>query len=129
VRITLAEMPAKYAGLEEPEEPEEEKAAQASSALGVTVRRITNEDRSRLDDKELDGVVVINVDASGPAYSKLAEGDVISKVNQTPIKSLTDWENALEAARKSGKSYVVLRVIRKIGDEVVHSIVDISVEW
>ncbi len=130
VRVTLGEMPARYAGLEPEEAKEEHPAnASASTALGVTVRRLTNQDRDQFNDRQLAGVVVTDVDASGPAYSKLAEGDVISKVNQTPIRGLNDWENALEAARKSGKSYVVLRVIRKIGDEVVHRIVDISVEW
>jgi len=131
VKVTLGEMPAKYAGLEEPKQGEEEHpaTASASTALGVTVRRITNEDRARLGDKQLDGVVVTDVDMGGPAYGKLAQGDVISKVNQTSIRGLNDWEKALNAARASGKSYVVLRVIRKIGDEVVHRIVDISVKW
>jgi len=129
VKVTLGEMPAKYAGLEQPEEAEEEEAAQGSTVLGVTVRRITNEDRTRFDDRELDGVVVTDVDAGGPAHGKLIKGDVISTVNQTSIESLADWENALEAARASSKSYVVLRVVRKVDDEILHSIVDISVAW
>ncbi len=129
VEVTLGEMPAKFAGLEEPEEPEEEEAAQASTALGVTVRPLTGEDRNRFDDKELAGVVVADVDARGPARGKLAEGDVISKVNQASIEGLNDWDNALEAARTSDKSYVVLRVVRKVDGEILHSIVDISVEW
>jgi len=129
VAVTLGEMPAIYAGLEQPEETEEEKAAQGSTALGVTVRPITNEDRTRLNVRELAGVVVTHVAAGGPAQGKLTKGDVISKVNQTSIKGLNDWENALEAARASSKSYVVLHVVRKVDGEILHSIVDINVEW
>ncbi len=73
--------------------------------------------------------MVTNVSAQGPAAGTLAPGDVISKVNQTPVKSLADWENALEQARKSGKSYVVLYMVRKVDGEILHSIVDINVEW
>ncbi len=131
VTVTLGEMPAKYAGLEQPKEAEEEHPANASasSALGVTVRRVTSQDRTQFDDRQLAGVVVTDVDANGPAYGTLAEGDAISKVNQTVIKGLSDWDNALEAARKSGKSYVVLQVVRKVDNEVIHSIVDINVKW
>ncbi len=130
VRVTLGEMPAKYAGLE-PEEAKEEHPANgsASTALGVTVRRLTNQDRDQFNDRQLAGVVVTQVAPGGPARGKLAEGDVISKVDQTTIKSLSDWDNALEAARKSAKSYVVLQVVRKVDDEILHRIVDISVEW
>jgi len=129
VNVTLGEMPAIYAGLEQPKEAEEEEAAQGSTALGVTIRRVTTQDKGDFDDRNLAGVVVSDVDAGGPARGKLTKGDVISKVNQTPIKDLTDWENALEAARASSKSYVVLRVVRKVDGEILHSIVDISVEW
>ncbi len=129
VKVTLGEMPAKYAGLEQPEEAEEEEAAQGSTALGVTVRRVTTQDKGDFDDRNLAGVVVTHVDAGGPARGKLAEGDVISTVNQTSIESLPDWESALQAAQKSDKSYVVLRVVRKVDGEILHSIVDINVEW
>jgi len=131
VTVTLGEMPAKFAGLEEPEEAKEEHPADASAstALGVTVRRVATQDKGDFNDENLAGVVVTGVDVGGPAYGTLAEGDVISKVNQTTIKGLSDWENALEAARKSAKSYVVLQVARKVDNEVIHSIVDINVEW
>jgi len=131
VTVTLGEMPAKYAGLEQPEEAKEEHPADASAstALGVTVRRVATQDKGDFNDKNLAGMVVTGVDVGGPAYGTLAEGDVISKVNQTTIKGLSDWENALEAARKSAKSYVVLQVARKVDNEVIHSIVDINVEW
>ncbi len=131
VKVTLGEMPAKYAGLEQPEEATQEPlgTASASTALGVTVRRLTAQDKGQFDDRDLAGVMVTNVSAQGPAAGTLAPGDVISKVNQTPVKSLADWENALEQARKSGKSYVVLYMVRKVDGEILHSIVDINVEW
>ncbi len=129
VTVTLGEMPAMFAGLEEPEEPEEERPAQASTALGVTVRRVTAQDKGDFDDRNLAGVVVTDVDARSPARGKLTKGDVISKVNQTSIKGLTDWENALQAAQDNDKSYIVLHVVRKVDGDILHSIVDISVEW
>ncbi len=129
VKVTLGEMPAKYAGLEQPEERVIVSAREASTALGVTVRPLTSEDTNRFDDTGLAGVVVADVSAQGPARGKLTKGDVISKVNETSIKDLADWENALEAARESGKSYVVLQVVRKVDGEILHSIVDISVKW
>lgn len=129
VKVTLGEMPAMYAGLEQPEEAEEEEAAQGSIALGVTVRHLTTQDKADFDDRNLAGVVVTDVDARSPARGKLTKGDVISKVNQTSIKGLTDWENTLQAAQDNDKSYVVLRVVRKVDGEILHSIVDINVEW
>ena len=131
IKVTLGEMPAKYAGLEQPEEAKEEHPADASpsTALGVTVRPLTSEDRNRFDDGGLAGVVVTDVDARSPARGKLTKGDVISTVNQASIEDLAAWESALQAARQSDKSYVVLRVVRNVDGEILHSIVDISVEW
>ncbi len=131
VKVTLGEMPAKYAGLEQPEEAKEEHPADASgrTALGVTVRPLTNEDRTRLDVRPFRGVIVTDVAAQGPARGKLTKGDLIITVNQVLIEDLADWDTALQTARKSDKSYVVLRVVRKVDGEILHTIVDISVKW
>ena len=131
VAVTLGAMPAEYANQVEPQAAQEEHPppTSTSTALGVTVRRVTTQDKEHLGDTKLAGVVVTNVDTGGPAQDKLAEGDLISKVNQTPIKSVTDWDNALEQAHQSGKSYVVLRVTRKVEGKVTHSIIDINVKW
>jgi len=132
VKVTLGEMPAKYAGLEQPEEAKEERPADdasASTALGVTVRSLINEDRTRLDVRPFRGVIVTDVAVQGPARGKLAKGDLIITVNQVLIKDLNDWDFALQTAQKSDKSYVVLRVLRNVDGEILHSIVDINVEW
>ncbi len=129
VEVKLGEMPGKYAGRPEPEEPEEIKPEKPSGALGVTVRSITAQDKRKFDDKNLAGVVVAKVNRGGPAAGSLMVGDVVSKVDRTPVASLDDWEKALEEAKEDGESYIVLRVSRILGDEVAHLIVDIDVDW
>ncbi len=129
VELKLGEMPARYAGLEKPEEPEKEEVEKASGALRVTVRSVTAEDKAEFDDADLTGVVVAKVHRDSPAAAKLAVGDVVTKLNQTPVENLDDWETAVEEAKKGGQPYIVLRLSRKLGDEVVQTIVDIDVDW
>ena len=64
--------------------------------LGLAVRALTPEERKELDG--LQGLVV--QEASGPAArAGIRQGDVITAVNGTPVKSVDDLRRAAEKAK------------------------------
>ncbi len=129
ITVKLGEMPARFAGQEQPEPTQEEEPERTSGTLGMTVRSITAQDREKFSDEELAGVLVTNVKRGSAAEDRIKAGDVISKMNQTAVSGLDDWEQALAAAKKADKSYVVLHVSRLVAGEVMRMIVDIDVAW
>jgi serine protease Do len=126
VEIKIGEMPAKYTGLE----PEQEAAeAPESSPLGIKLEALTAETAKQLGTKRTEGVVVAEVAPDGPAAEKLQEGDIVTRINWTDVKSLEDFKAALEAARKSDKKYAVIKVERKVDTEWQSLTLDISPNW
>jgi serine protease Do len=126
VQIAIGEMPAKYTGLE----PEQEVAeAPETSPLGIKVEGLTAETAKQLGTKRTDGVVVVEVGPDGPAADKLQQGDIITRVNWTDVKSLEDFRTALDAAKKSDKKYAVIKVERKVDAEWQSLTLDISPNW
>ena len=81
-------------------------------ALGITVAAIDDEARERYDLDENDrGVVVVGVDADGPAESKgIAPGDVIVEVGQQEVATPGEVAERVEAARAEGRKTVLLLV-------------------
>ncbi len=101
------------------DEPDE--AAPANSALGsIEVRELTPEIAQRLGvPASVRGVVVARVD-SGGGSSELRAGDVIEAINQEPINSVQDYEQAVAAldpnqpqvlsvCRQRSRSFVVVK--------------------
>ena len=67
-----------------------------------------------------EGVVVTEVDPSGPAAERgLKSGDVILEAGGKPVVSPADVRDALSAARKDGKSVILLRVKGEDGNRFV----------
>src|SRR5712692_4068984 len=67
-----------------------------------------------------EGVVVTEVDPSGPAAERgLKSGDVILEAGGKPVSNATDVRDALTAARKDGKSVILLRVKGEDGNRFV----------
>lgn len=127
VKVRLGEMPAKYAGLE----PKEKKAeAKEKAVLGLTVRDITPELRQAEDLPDVEGVVVVRVSPDSPAADRLEPGDIITKINDTPIKSVDDYDAALRQARREKAKFLVVKFVRK-GEEgdVVSLLADIPTKW
>ncbi len=127
VKVKLGEMPGKYAGLEQPQEETEPATKQA---LGLTVGELTSQIAEDLHlPADTEGVVAMEVDAGGPAAESVEKGDIITQINRQPVKSLDDYQQAIEQAKESGKDYVILHLLRMVDGEVHRLIVDIAVNW
>ncbi len=102
-------------------ELKEEEVAQAgtgtSEDLGLTVQTLTPELAENLGvDRSLKGVVVTQVEGSGPAAEAgIRRGDVVLEVNRTPVKDVDSYRKALKA---SGKGKSVLFLVRR-GDNTI----------
>lgn len=102
----------------------------APSALGLTVAEITPETAKAMSLPRKKGVVVLKVAPDSPAADKIQRGDVITRVNNNPINSLEDYQNAIEAARREKANFIIMR-IERMGDEgeVLSTVVDIPTKW
>jgi len=126
IDITLGEMPTKFAGLEKQSELEK---IEEPSVLGVVVEPLTEELVQQLDPPVETGVIVSGVEPNGPALAKLRRGDVITKINNSPVRSMAEYKKALQAAKKSGKDYVMVFFARKADEDWLRSHVAIEPEW
>jgi len=113
VRITLGQMPGKYTGLEE--KPAEAAAAEAAT-LGLTLREITPADAQNGQLARDHGLVVAKVGANSEALRHgIQNGDVLLDVNNQPVTTLAEYKAALDAAKQTGKPYVVMSFARLRG--------------
>jgi len=126
IEVTLRDMPARYAGLEET--PAETTPAPAG-ALGLTVVDITASMAAQSNLTRESGAVVKQVAPDGPAYGKLSPGDVILKLNGQEVKSVADYQQAIERAKKDKAEFVVFHVERRAGEEVLADVVDVPTNW
>jgi serine protease Do len=103
--VRLGERPAEGATTEE-SQPEEN-----AKQLGLTVQELTDELAERLNVDNLQGVVVTRVTPNSPADRKgIERGDIITTVNNKPIKNLRDYNNALKGVKED--DVVLLRITR-----------------
>jgi serine protease Do len=110
-----------------PDDVEEENTARAEPSreqnmlekLGVTVGEIPTELRRELG--SVQGVYVSRVAPESPAASELQVGDVIVAVNRTPVKSVAELEQALQAV-PSGR-VVRMRVLRKVEERTMEVLI------
>ena len=93
--------------------PEQGSGGDSATALGLTLRALTDEDRSQLGlPSGTQGALVVDVDADSVAADKgIRPGDVITRVNQKDVPSVAAAMTALEQARAK-KSPALLLVRR-----------------
>ena len=77
----------------------EDRAAAEPGKLGFSARVVTPEIARQLELSETGGVVVTDVDPSGPAATALGRGMVVRRVNGRPVQSLEDLQGAADAVR------------------------------
>jgi S1-C subfamily serine protease len=107
VRVRLGELTPEAA-----RSPEDQgSGAQGSARLGIAVAPLTPDLAAQLRLRRgTQGVVVTDVDASGPAaQAGIQQGDVIQEVNRQPVRSPEDLRNALQ---RSGNRTPVLLINR-----------------
>ena len=91
---------------------EDETPADGGDALGMTLQPLNERIRSALrfaDDTE--GVVISRVEANSDAARKgLRRGEVLTRIDRRPVRSVADVEAAIGAARAAGRDSVLLLV-------------------
>jgi serine protease Do len=108
-RVTLGERPGPDDETQQPATNDDE--GENPGKLGVSVTNVTPELARRLKLRIATGVVVGNVQADSAADDAgLQRGDVIHRVNQTPVTSRQEFTSAISAL--SGNKEVVLQVER-----------------
>jgi serine protease Do len=90
--------------------------------LGFSVREMVFDDtyRRRLS-ADTKGVVVALIKPNGLAQSaKLQTGDLVKKINQTPVEGLEQFKSQYEAFRKDhARDAVVLEVLRGVNTQII----------
>jgi len=122
LRVTIGERPtdevlAGFSPSSEPTTPE----SRESEEFGLTLSRLDDEDRNRLslDDRD-QGVLIKDLSRDGEAAEKgLRPGEAILEVGGEEIVSASDFDAAVEDARSSGRSAVLLLVQNEQGRRFV----------
>jgi serine protease Do len=99
---------------ESPEEEGLENGAETASALGLKLAPLNEQTRRRLHvQKNVKGVVVSNVDPSGPSADLgIQPGDVIVSINQQPVQNPAEVAQKLKEAQRSGDKHLLLLLNR-----------------
>ncbi len=90
-------------------------ASQRVDALGLTLGPIDPASRQTYKiDSEIKGLLITGVKGDSDAGEKgLAKGDVLANINNAPVASVADVNNAVAAAKKAGRNSVLVKVIRQ----------------
>jgi serine protease Do len=81
--------------------------------LGLSLQPVTPQAARQLGLNEGEGVVVTDVDQSGPAAEAgIARGDVVLEINRVAVKSVDDVQSALDS---SGDRPVLMLIARRGG--------------
>ena len=84
------------------------------TVAGMTVSSMTDELRAQYSiDKDVNGAVVTEVAADGPAADKRLEpGDVITEAGEQPVQGAADISARIEEAKKANKNSLLLLVAK-----------------
>ncbi len=84
------------------------------SSLGMTLGELTPTVRSRYDvEKDLKGVIVLDVEPGSPAAGRVRVGDVIVEMDQKPVSEPSTVERKIEDKLKGKKNLVLFQVSRQ----------------
>lgn len=113
VQVQIGEMEDEVAEAPKaPEPPQPQLGGQAVPGTGLTVAGLSPQLRERFGvDGNTKGVVVTDVQADGAAAEKgVRVGDVIIEAGNKAVAAPADLTKLVEAARKAGQKYLLLRV-------------------
>jgi len=117
ISVRVGERPENPAALtnssdnEEQDDPEDESVE--TGPLGVALKPLDEDTRTALglDDDE-PGLLIVDVDSDSPvAETGLRPGTAILEVNGRAVGSVSDFTDAIEAARRAGKEQVLVAAV------------------
>ncbi len=109
VEVTLGERPSEEELAQMP--PPGASAQEPRKAFGLTVRPNSPELAKRLGLRTDQGMVIVEVEPGSPAdLARLQPGEVILSLNNRPVLSVEEWNEAV--AQAEGESLIALRVLR-----------------
>jgi serine protease Do len=99
-----------------PQPEQEEQGGVAQSSLGVSVRPLTTEDRTRNNLRAGEsGLVITSVEPTSDAAEKgIRPGDIIMQAGGSEIRSADDLTRAVNAARRANRP-LLLQVSNRAG--------------
>ena len=88
------------------------------SDLGMLLGPVTDAARKRYAIGQVDGLVVVAIDNESEAYAKgITTGDVVEKVQDTPVNAPHDFRRLVQEAAAGQNETVALLVHRKVGPQ------------
>ena len=117
-QVTIGEVVKDRAAASEMRKPMDENDAPKTLpnlVLGMKLVPLTPEVRAQFDIKnDIKGVLVTAIDVMGDAAKRgIIPGDIVLEVNQTPVDSVEAVRSCLAQAKKAGRDFALLRVVRK----------------
>lgn len=101
--------------------PAGSKSSSEDAQLGVTVRTLRNSDKKDHNGKAESGLVIVSVDPDKPAAeADLRPGDIILKVNQTPVNTPAELSRLVKELASS-RGAVMLQIMRR-GDTYLKAV-------
>lgn len=120
VEVKVGELDEKDDDEDKPDAPRKKGGdkAEGETVLGLDLTPLTPALRSELKlDEKTQGLAITAVKQGSDAGKKgLHEGDVVIDVNGAPAKSVDDFKKAVDSAKKSGRKFVLIRVLHE-GEE------------
>ncbi len=91
---------------------EKVQAAKSEKLLGISLAEITTYNRQKYNiSEELSGVLIVDVDSEA-SQSGLQAGDLISKINHQPVKTVEEVKKIIDVAKEQKQEYILLSLLR-----------------
>lgn len=114
-RVTVGELPSGAKADEESDVPAKSApAAKPQRVLGMGLLPLTPQLRAQFDiEPNVQGLIVESVEGTSDAAKRgLRPGDILLEINQSNVTTIAALKNAVAAAKKAGRDYVMLQVLR-----------------
>ncbi|MFQ5625075.1 MAG: DegQ family serine endoprotease [Methyloligellaceae bacterium] len=110
LKVTIGRLPEKKEAAKA--DKTEKKETEKTSLLGLSISPMSDKLRSKFKiSKDVKGVVITEVDPDSDAATKnIAAGNVIVEVKGKKVQTPSDVKEAIESAKKSGRSSVLLLI-------------------